>query len=115
MLYILILSTYYYSLYISILTLGYNPDDVNQPVVNWNDFGFMIGEQVETSAGYDDLSLLYACRVSQQLRSRIFNELGYTCSTGIGHNKTLAKLISAFNKPNKQVHLIVTLDSFEGK
>ncbi|KAJ1919844.1 N-acetyltransferase eso1 [Mycoemilia scoparia] len=52
--------------------------------------------------GWRDLQLLYAARISRKIRNAVFNELGYTCSAGIAHTKTLAKLCSAKNKPNNQ-------------
>lgn len=64
---------------------------------------------VQDSSGWKDLQLFYASIISKQLRKEIWDQLGYTSSTGIAHNKTLAKLISSTNKPNKQTCL---LDSF---
>lgn len=36
------------------------------------------------------------------MRDEVYNQLGYRASAGISHNKTLAKLASAANKPNAQ-------------
>jgi len=36
------------------------------------------------------------------MRKAVWDELGYRASAGISHNKTLAKLASAMNKPNAQ-------------
>jgi len=58
------------------------------------------------TVGWKDLQLLYASRISLEIRKEIYAKLGYTSSTGIAHNKTLAKLISATNKPNKQTVLL---------
>jgi DNA polymerase eta len=49
-----------------------------------------------------DLALCYAAQIAQNVRKDIFDSLGYTCSAGIAHNKTVAKLASARNKPNLQ-------------
>lgn len=43
-----------------------------------------------------------AAEIISELRLAIWNELSYTCSAGIAHNKTLAKIASAMNKPNRQ-------------
>jgi DNA polymerase eta len=75
-------------------------DDPN-PQVHWGD-ALMVGEPVTISYGQDDLRLRYALEISTKIRGKITETLGYTCSAGIGHNKTLAKLVSAMNKPNKQ-------------
>lgn len=46
--------------------------------------------------------LYLAAQLAKRMRQTIFDELGYTCSAGISHNKTLAKLGSSLNKPNQQ-------------
>ncbi|KAI8897839.1 hypothetical protein BC833DRAFT_592240 [Globomyces pollinis-pini] len=80
-------------------------DPLQEPQVYWKDYGYMVGDDVEVSSGFADLQLLYACKISQTIRNSIWNQLGYTCSTGIAHNKTLSKLVSSLNKPNKQTVL----------
>ena len=35
----------------------------------------------------------------------VVDELGYTCSAGVGHNRKFAKMISSMNKPNGQTIL----------
>lgn len=40
--------------------------------------------------------------LAQELRAAVYKELGYRCSAGVAHNKVLAKIGSAFNKPNAQ-------------
>ena len=76
-----------------------------EPIVKWNDVAFQAIEHVDESKGLSDLQLYMGAKISLEIRARIMYELGYTCSTGIAHNKTLAKLISALNKPNKQTVL----------
>lgn len=81
------------------------------PVVKWSELKgqdtYMIGEEeMKDSSGWANLMLFYAAKISYDLRMKIFNDLHYTCSTGIAHNKTLAKLVSAANKPAKQTVLI---------
>ena len=40
--------------------------------------------------------------MAAQIRKAIFDELGYTASAGISHNKTVAKIACTYNKPNGQ-------------
>lgn len=40
-----------------------------------------------------------------KIRAQVKLELGYTCSAGVAHNKTLAKLCSAWKKPDAQTVL----------
>jgi DNA polymerase eta len=49
-----------------------------------------------------DARLFKGASIINQIRKTIFDELGYTCSAGIAHNKMLAKLVCSFNKPNGQ-------------
>ncbi|RKP09521.1 hypothetical protein THASP1DRAFT_14138, partial [Thamnocephalis sphaerospora] len=51
---------------------------------------------------WPDFFLNIAAEISAEIRHAVFDQLGYTCSTGIAHNKTLAKLGSGLNKPNQQ-------------
>ncbi|PWZ03293.1 DNA/RNA polymerase [Testicularia cyperi] len=46
--------------------------------------------------------MLVAAHIAYFLRQRISDEIGLTCSAGIAHAKTLAKLVGALNKPNQQ-------------
>jgi len=43
-----------------------------------------------------------ATLIAQEIRSRIFNEVGLTASAGISINKFVAKVASDYNKPNGQ-------------
>jgi DNA polymerase-4 len=43
-----------------------------------------------------------ATLIAQEIRQRIFNELGLTASAGISVNKFIAKIASDYNKPNGQ-------------
>ncbi|KAI8906096.1 hypothetical protein DFJ77DRAFT_412911, partial [Powellomyces hirtus] len=76
-----------------------------EPHVSWDGAGVLAGEQVDQSTGWRDLQLRVAADISQEIRNTVFEELQYTCSAGIAHNKTLAKLCSGMNKPNKQTVL----------
>ncbi|ORZ17659.1 hypothetical protein BCR42DRAFT_349957 [Absidia repens] len=49
-----------------------------------------------------DIQLAVGADIAAMIRKQVFDELHYTCSAGISHNKVLAKLGSSRNKPNKQ-------------
>eukprot|EP01034_Spumella_vulgaris_P023301 gene23301-29514_t len=59
----------------------------NRPMQNWS---------------RDDKLLLCGAVIIRNLREDVMNQLGFTCSGGVAHNKILAKLASAMHKPNKQ-------------
>lgn len=67
-----------------------------------------IGRGVEADAltGFplteDEQLLCVGAVISREIRTAVFKELGYTCSTGIAGNKLLAKLASPLNKPDGQ-------------
>lgn len=48
----------------------------------------------------DHASLEAAIETAEHIRSRVFNEVGLTCSAGVSHNKFLAKVASDINKPD---------------
>lgn len=50
----------------------------------------------------DEYRLYLGAKIAQQIRAKVFEETGYTCTAGIAHNKMLAKIASGMNKPNKQ-------------
>lgn len=58
-----------------------------------------------------DLKLAIGALIVEEIRSDIHKTLGYHCSAGVAHNKTLAKLCCGINKPNKQT--ILPLSSHE--
>ena len=41
-------------------------------------------------------------KIAAEVRQAIYDELGYTASAGISHNKTVAKIACTYNKPNGQ-------------
>ncbi len=41
-----------------------------------------------------------AVKTAEHIRSRVFDEVGLTCSAGVSHNKFLAKVASDINKPD---------------
>lgn len=53
-------------------------------------------------ADADARRLLLAAHVAATCRREVWRRLGFTCSAGVAHNKLLAKLASARNKPNQQ-------------
>ncbi|KAJ2554496.1 N-acetyltransferase eso1 [Coemansia sp. RSA 1933] len=66
------------------------------------EYGVLVGNVSQMTVGWQDLQLRYAAKISNNIRNTIFQELGYTTSAGIAHNKFLAKIGSGLNKPNKQ-------------
>ena len=48
----------------------------------------------------EDRKLFIANEMALAIRTAINKELGYTASCGISHNKTVAKIACAANKPN---------------
>ncbi|KAI9614241.1 hypothetical protein H4Q26_009384 [Puccinia striiformis f. sp. tritici PST-130] len=51
---------------------------------------------------WSDIALLIGAELMAECRSKVFHQLGYTCSAGIATNKMLAKLCSAYKKPDAQ-------------
>lgn len=71
----------------------------------WNGakfMGFDKGEGIFIPEDPIDQKLYLANEIAFQIRERIRNELGYNASAGISHNKTVAKIACADNKPNGQ-------------
>ncbi|KAF2272392.1 DNA/RNA polymerase, partial [Westerdykella ornata] len=58
------------------------------------------GEEEDTD--WDDVCLAIAAEIVRDVRREIKEKLGYTCSGGVAKNKLLAKLGSAYKKPNQQ-------------
>lgn len=46
--------------------------------------------------------LKIASQIANEMRKKIFDELGFTTCAGVAHNKLLAKLICPLHKPNNQ-------------
>ncbi|OIW18089.1 hypothetical protein TanjilG_01178 [Lupinus angustifolius] len=55
-----------------------------------------------SDASYQDKLLACASFIIADLRMQVLKETEFTCSAGIAHNKMLAKLASAMNKPAQQ-------------
>ena len=73
--------------------------------LDWEGLGIVLGDPAVPMT-WEDVLLTFGARIALTARRRVLDELHYTCSAGIGHNKVLAKLCSAQNKPNKQVRLL---------
>ncbi|KAJ2629121.1 N-acetyltransferase eso1 [Coemansia sp. RSA 1290] len=71
-------------------------------------FGVLVGDPLPVSFGWNDLLLRYAAAFAQHVRSTLFQELGYRSSAGIAHNRYLAKICSALNKPDQQTVLLLS-------
>ncbi|OAV93103.1 hypothetical protein PTTG_08028 [Puccinia triticina 1-1 BBBD Race 1] len=62
-------------------------------------------ELPQTAASWTDIALLIGAELMARCRHQVFDQLGYTCSAGIASNKMLAKLCSAYKKPDAQTVL----------
>nr|XP_018261447.1 DNA polymerase eta subunit [Kwoniella dejecticola CBS 10117]OBR83605.1 DNA polymerase eta subunit [Kwoniella dejecticola CBS 10117] len=54
---------------------------------------------------WEDWALCIGAEIMKETRDEVFRQLHYTCSAGIAHNKAMAKLCSAWKKPNNQTVL----------
>jgi DNA polymerase eta len=59
-------------------------------------------EAEEHIPDWDDIAILIGSQIVREVRQTIFDRLKYTCSGGIARNKMMAKLGSAYKKPNQQ-------------
>lgn len=59
-------------------------------------------EQEALDPDWDDVAMLVGSEIVRNIRTKVREELGYTCSAGVANNKLLSKLGSAFQKPNRQ-------------
>ncbi|RUP52118.1 LOW QUALITY PROTEIN: hypothetical protein BC936DRAFT_141014 [Jimgerdemannia flammicorona] len=64
--------------------------------------GLQEAKKALPKVNWDDVQLAMAAEIAREIRKAVFDELGYTCSAGVTHNKALAKICSGLNKPNKQ-------------
>ncbi|RCI02085.1 DNA-directed DNA polymerase eta rad30 [Rhizopus stolonifer] len=86
--------------------------------LDWNKVGYVLESKEEeerkkaelywSKTTWKDLQLYIGAELAAEIRKEIFDTLGYTCSAGIAHYKTVAKLCSSKNKPNKQTVLRLT-------
>jgi DNA polymerase eta len=61
-----------------------------------------VAETEEEEPDWDDLVMLVGSEIVRSVRAAIREELKYTTSAGIAQNKLIAKLGSAYKKPNQQ-------------
>nr|ODO02270.1 DNA polymerase eta subunit [Cryptococcus depauperatus CBS 7855] len=54
---------------------------------------------------WEDWALCKGAELMSAVRHEVYRKLHYTCSAGIAHNKSMAKLCSAWKKPNNQTIL----------
>ncbi|KAI9203208.1 uncharacterized protein BJ171DRAFT_154832 [Polychytrium aggregatum] len=82
-------------------------DLASGPTVAWDGLGYIVGFDKNPGApivthGWADYQLWVGAHIAQDFRKLLWDQLGYTSSCGIAHNKTLAKICSGLNKPNNQ-------------
>ncbi|KAK4048261.1 N-acetyltransferase eso1 [Microbotryomycetes sp. JL221] len=65
----------------------------------------VLPQEDESELSWSDVALYLGAGIVKQCRSAVEDRLGYTCSAGIARNKMLAKLCSAWKKPNNQTIL----------
>ncbi|KAI9814529.1 MAG: DNA-directed DNA polymerase eta rad30 [Thelocarpon impressellum] len=61
-----------------------------------------VTETEQDSPDWDDVAMLIGSEIVRSVRRAVREQLRYTCSAGVAHNKMLAKLGSAHRKPNQQ-------------
>lgn len=84
-------------------------NDCDQIVQNERLHNCFVFPEYETLASCDcgcEKRLSIAVRLAQEIRQKLYDELQITACAGIAHNKILAKIVGAKNKPNKQTVLI---------
>lgn len=59
-------------------------------------------ETEDDDPDWDDIAMLVGSEIVRSVRVAIRERLKYTCSAGVAHNKMIAKLGSAYQKPNQQ-------------
>lgn len=59
-------------------------------------------EQEAVDPDWDDVAILIGSEIVRDIRAKVSDQLRYTCSAGIAHNKLVSKLGSGFKKPNRQ-------------
>ncbi|WWD19039.1 hypothetical protein CI109_103497 [Kwoniella shandongensis] len=64
-------------------------------------------ERLRRNSGesWEDWALCIGAEIMKETREEVYRQLHYTCSAGIAHNKAMAKLCSAWKKPNNQTVL----------
>ncbi|KAK6931960.1 DNA polymerase, Y-family, little finger domain [Dillenia turbinata] len=86
-----------------VLGLDEDGGDIKETVRNW---------LCRSDADHRDKLLACGALIVAELRIQVLKETEFTCSAGIAHNKMLAKLASAMNKPAQQT--VVPFSSVKG-
>lgn len=85
------------------------PVSNNYPALDWTGLGRINEEADSFISDFHYIAVLRLHRgalLAQEIRRKIYEELGYTCSVGISHCKTLSKICSAYKKPNQQTCML---------
>ncbi len=84
--------------------------DIIREDLDWDGLGVpAINEDESSDVTEDivnDIRIWLGAKIALELRHTLRDELGYACSIGIAHNKMLAKLGSARNKPFNQTYIL---------
>lgn len=73
--------------------------------LDWNSDALVDLDHSETEdddPDWDDVAMLIGSEIVRSVRAALWERLKYTCSAGIARNKMIAKLGSAYKKPNQQ-------------
>ena len=73
--------------------------------LDWNSDALVDLDNSETEdddPDWDDIAMLIGSEIVRSVRAALWQRLKYTCSAGIARNKMIAKLGSAYKKPNQQ-------------
>lgn len=73
--------------------------------LDWNSDALVDLDHSETEdddPDWDDVAMLIGSEIVRSVRATLWQRLKYTCSAGIARNKMIAKLGSAYKKPNQQ-------------
>lgn len=73
--------------------------------LDWNSDALVDLDHSETEdddPDWDDITMLIGSEIVRSVRAALWRRLKYTCSAGIARNKMIAKLGSAYKKPNQQ-------------
>lgn len=68
-----------------------------------------IGKEADVVS--NDVRLATGALIVEEIRADIYSTLGFRCSAGVAHNKTMAKHCCGLNKPNRQT--ILPLDAHQ--
>lgn len=75
------------------------------PSLDWHAKEWAAVPGPDEAPGWADVALYLGAEIMNDVRKAVEDQLGYTTSAGISHNKVLSKLCSAFKKPRAQTVL----------